>query len=143
MSSIPMTPFRADPYGAEIMSPPTPETVAATGLSGEFIVDLLLKTLYVQGARSGQHLTDMIRLPFDFVDDQLMSLQQRRLVEVRATSGPSRGGYTFDLTMGGRERAREALASSQYVGPAPVPLGQYRTWVHRWIVDRGSPKSTG
>ena len=131
MSSIPMTPFRSDPYGAEIMAPPTPETVPATGLSGEFIVDLLLKTLYVQGARSGQHLTDMIRLPFDFVDDQLMSLQQRRLVEVRGTSGPSRGGYTFDLTTGGRERAREALASSQYVGPAPVPLGQYRTWVER------------
>jgi predicted ATPase with chaperone activity len=112
-------------------APPTPETVAATGLSGEFIVDLLLKTLYVQGARTGQHLTDVVRLPFDFVDDQLLSLQQRRLVEVRGTSGPSRGGYTFDLTSGGRERAREALASSQYVGPAPVPLTQYRAWVEK------------
>ena len=30
-------------------------------------------------------------------------LQQRRLVEVRGTSGPSRGGYTFDLTGGGRD----------------------------------------
>jgi predicted ATPase with chaperone activity len=131
MSSIPMTAFRADSFGPEVFAPPTPETVPATGLSGEFIVDLLLKILYVQGARTGQHLTDVIRLPFDFVDDQLLSLQQRRLVEVRGTSGPSRGGYTFDLTTAGRERAREALASSQYVGPAPVPLSQYRVWVER------------
>nr|MBA3259644.1 hypothetical protein [Gemmatimonadales bacterium] len=58
-------------------------------------------------------------------------LQQRRLVEVRGTSGPSRGGYLFDLTGAGRDRAREALASSQYVGPAPVPLTQYRMWVEK------------
>jgi predicted ATPase with chaperone activity len=126
-----MYPFNAEMDAGEPSAPPTPDTVASTGLSGEFIIDLLLKTLYVQGARTGQHLTDVVRLPFDFVDDQLLSLQQRRLVEVRATSGPSRGGYTFDLTVGGRDRAREALTSSQYVGPAPVPLAQYREWVER------------
>ncbi len=131
MSSIPMSRFAADMDSSGSHAPPTPETVAATGLSGEFIIDLLLKTLYVQGARTGQHLTDVVRLPFDFVDDQLLSLQQRRLIEVRGTSGPSRGGYTFDLTVGGRDRAREALSSSQYVGPAPVPLVQYREWVER------------
>jgi predicted ATPase with chaperone activity len=126
-----MSPLRADHDLAGSPAPPPPETVAATGLSPEFLFDLLLKTLYVQGARTGQHLTNVVRLPFDFVDDQLLSLQQRRMVEVRSTSGPSRGGYTFDLTTGGRDRAREALASSQYVGAAPVPLEQYRTWVEK------------
>ena len=71
--------------------PPVPESVRDTGLSEEFIVDLLLKTLYVQGARTGQQLTAAVRLPFPFVDDQLLSLQQRRLVEVLGTSGPNRG----------------------------------------------------
>jgi predicted ATPase with chaperone activity len=75
-----------------------------------------------------------VRLPFAFVDDRLMSLQQRRLVEVRGTTGPNRGGYVFDLTGEGRERAREALASSQYVGPSPVPLAQYRTWVEKQTI---------
>ena len=86
MSSVPLsrsTIFDAGPGEA----PPVPETVAATGLSPEFIVDLLLKTLYVQGARTGQHLTDVVRLPFAFVDEQLMGLQQRRLAEVRSTAG--------------------------------------------------------
>ena len=130
MSSAPVI----SPYGRSLEhpegpEPPVPETVQDTGLSEEFIVDLLLKTLYVQGARSGRQLTASVRLPFAFVDDRLLTLQQRRLVEVLGTSGPNRGAYLFDLTGAGRERAREALSSSQYVGPAPVPLVQYRTWV--------------
>lgn len=114
--------------------PPVPETVGDTGLTEEFIVDLLLKTLYVQGARTGQQLTAAVRLPFAFVDDRLLSLQQRRMVEVRGTTGPNRGAYVFDLSGEGRERAREALASSQYVGAAPVPLAQYRQWVEKQTI---------
>jgi predicted ATPase with chaperone activity len=109
--------------------PPLPQTIADTGLSEEAITDLILKTLYVQGARLGQELTETIRLPFPFVDEQLLSLQHRRFVEVRSTHGPSRAGYVFDLTTAGRERAREAVEANQYVGPAPVPLDQYRQWV--------------
>jgi predicted ATPase with chaperone activity len=127
------------PYGRTLeqpdsVEPPVPESVADTGLSEEFIVDLLLKTLYVQGVRTGRQLTAAVRLPFAFVDDRLLSLQQRRMVEVLGTSGPNRGAYLFDLTGAGRERAREALASSQYVGPAPVPLVQYRTWVEKQTI---------
>jgi hypothetical protein len=127
--------------------PAVPQTVDDTGLSRQFIIDLLLKFLYVQGARTGQQLTDAIHLPFPFVDEQLLSLQQRRLVEVRGTSGLSRAGYIFDLGVEGRDRARAALESSQYVGPAPVPLSQYRYWVDqqsirhthvtREVVERG------
>src|SRR4051794_5344422 len=117
----------AAPYGRSdrlptANEPPVPESIRDTGLSEEFVVDLLLKTLYVQGARTGSQLVSAVRLPFAFVDDRLLSLQQRRLVEVLGTSGPNRGAYVFNLTTAGRDRAREALASSQYVGPAPVPL---------------------
>ena len=135
MSSAPVI----SPYGRSLehpaaSEPPVPENVQDTGLSEEFIVDLLLKTLYVQGVRTGRQLTAAVRLPFTFVDDRLLTLQQRRLVEVLGTSGPNRGAYLFDLTGAGRERAREALASSQYVGPAPVPLVQYRTWVEKQTI---------
>ena len=110
-------------------SPPVPESAAETGLSHEAIIDLLLKLLYVQGARTGQQIVEAIRLPFPVLDDQLLTLQQRRMVEVRGTTGPSRGGYVFDLTGAGRDRAREAMETNQYVGPAPVPLERYREWV--------------
>jgi hypothetical protein len=44
----------------ETMRPKPPATVADTGLPEEFITDLLLKVLYVQGARTGQQLTDVV-----------------------------------------------------------------------------------
>ena len=88
--------------------PRIPATLDDLGLSEEFIIDLLLKTLYMQGARTGQQLVESLCLPFPFVDEQLLMLQQRRFVEVRGTSGPSRAGYMFDLTGAGRDRAREA-----------------------------------
>jgi predicted ATPase with chaperone activity len=109
--------------------------VAETGLTEEFITDLLLKTLYVQGARTGQQLVDVVRLPFEFVDQRLLDLQQRRLCEVRGTTGHSRAGYIFDLTGEGRDRARAAQEASQYVGPAPVPLAQYGLWTMRQSIQ--------
>jgi len=33
--------------------PPSPDKLADTGLTGDFVRDLLLKTLYVQGTRTG------------------------------------------------------------------------------------------
>lgn len=131
--SAPATPIVPGPSPAsrDRAAPPVPETVAETGLSSEKVLDLLLKTLYVQGARSGQELVDSIRLPFAMVDEHLLILQQQRLIEVKRTVGAGRGGYIFDLTGLGGERAREAMAACQYVGPAPVPLEQYRRGVER------------
>ncbi len=112
-------------------APPVPETLEDTGLSSAAISDLLLRTLHQQGARTGAQLEEFIRLPFHLLDDELLTLQQRRLVEVRSTQGVGRRGYLFDLTGEGRDRVREILPTNCYVGPAPVPLGQY--WA---IVDR-------
>jgi predicted ATPase with chaperone activity len=110
--------------------PPIPEKLADTGLSADAVRDLLLKVLYVQGSRSGQYLADFLRLPFPLVDEELLTLQHRRFIEVRGTTAPHRGSYLFDLGDEGRNRAREALEASQYVGPVPVPLSQYSSWIH-------------
>jgi predicted ATPase with chaperone activity len=132
------SPLKSD-FGSALPSDPdipsVPANLEETGLSDEFLTDLLLKTLYTQGARTGQQLVEGVCLPFPVVDDQLLTLQQRRMIEVRGTSGPSRGGYTFDLGASGRERAREATTQNQYVGPAPVPLEQYRRWVDRQSIN--------
>ena len=110
--------------------PPVPDSLADTGLSPDAVRDLILKVLYVQGGRTGHYLAEFLCLPFALVDDELLTLQQRRFIEVRGTTGPNRASYLFDLAGAGRERAQEALEASQYVGPAPVPLAQYRTWIH-------------
>jgi predicted ATPase with chaperone activity len=122
---------REDGAGAPVLAPPAPRTLEETGLSGEAIDELLVKILYVRGAQTGRELTTSVALRFEIVDGRLTLLQQRRLVAVSGTSGPNRGSYRFDLTDAGRERAREAMLASQYVGPAPVPLAVYEDWIRK------------
>lgn len=117
-------------------APPVPDSLEETGLSAAFVSDLLIKTLYRLGARTGNQLGNIIRLPFALLDEELMTLQRRHLIEVRAASGHGRRGYTFDLTMEGRGRGREALVSSSYVGPAPVTVDQYTEWIGNHNVSR-------
>lgn len=114
--------------------PPVPRTLRETGLSAEMVTGLTLKTLYVQGARTGRELAGSVKLPFHILDSILLDLQQRQLVEVAGIRGHGRGGYIFDLTSAGRSRAQEEMSTSQYVGAAPVPLDEYRYWVERQSV---------
>lgn len=114
----------SDPNG-----PPLPTTTEDTGLTEGMISDLVLKTLYAHGARTGEQLRQSIRLPFNILDEQLVDLQHRRMVEVRGAGGRGRVTYTYDLTGAGRERAKEVMLANGYVGPAPLPLTQYSHWV--------------
>lgn len=110
-------------------APPAPQTLEDTGLKPAYVSDLLLKTLYAYGAQSGDLLTRRAMLPYALLDDLLLALQQRRMVEVRGTEGHGRRSYIFDLTGEGRGRAREVMESNAYVGPAPVTAETYRWWV--------------
>lgn len=113
------------PQTAEGVKPPVPETLEDTGLSAAMVGDLVLKTLYLQGSRTGMELEAFLRLPFAILDPILMDLQQRRVLEVRGSEGHGRIGYTFDITNEGRVRAREVMQTNRYVGPAPITLGEY------------------
>jgi predicted ATPase with chaperone activity len=104
--------------------PPIPETLAETGLSAGFVGDLLVKVLHVRGSATGAELADIIRLPFIIIEEVLLELVQRRLIEVRGGS-VSRANYVFDLTSAGEERAHLELSSSRYAGPAPITLEHY------------------
>jgi len=125
---------RDAPEAPEPAAPPIPQSIEATGLSESLVGDLLLKVLYQRGSLRGDHLADIVALPFPVLDDLLLEQQQQHLVEVLKALGHGRSGYTFTLTDEGRSRARAALETSRYVGPAPIPLDHFREWVDRQSV---------
>jgi hypothetical protein len=52
-------------------------------------------------------------------------VRAEQLVEVRGSGGAGASSYRYALTDAGRDRARQYLDISQYVGPAPVSLAAY------------------
>ncbi len=115
-------------------TPPVLDSLEEAGLKPAFVSDLLTKTLYAYGAQTGHALSERTCLPFMLLDEELLALQQRRLLEVRGTEGHGRRSYVFDLTGEGRTRAREVMEGNAYVGPAPVPSDTYQWWIARQSV---------
>lgn len=117
-------------------APSPPETLEDAGLSEELVAGLVLKALHAGGAVLGFDLLDMLALPMALLDGVIERLQERRLVEVHATRGPTRGEYAFKLTAAGRTRASEELELCRYVGPAPVPFEEFRRSIELQSLDR-------
>ncbi len=117
--------------------PKPPRTVEDTGLSLTFLVELACKTLYFGGVMSLASLSGQLALPVSVSNDVMEFLKKERLIEVKK-GGDIRAAYTFALTDFGRERAREYLQLSAYVGPVPVTLKQYTEVARRQTVRKMS-----
>jgi len=90
------------------------------------VTEILLRLTYNEGEVSATHAEEVIKLPYRVMDSILASLQQDHFIEVaKAVGSLGRRGYVYTLTDAGRERAREAMERTQYVGPAPVPIEKY------------------
>lgn len=124
-----MSAIEPEASGSEASVPPIPQSVEETGLNESTVANLILKTLYTRGDRTGKRISEILALRFIILDDLLLEMQHQQLVEVRGTRGHGREGYTFALTGSGIERAQEASEMNSYVGPAPVPLDDFNRWV--------------
>src|SRR5207237_4784463 len=77
-------------------------------------------------------IASALGLPMTNVTERVMEfLKTERLVEIRGGAGLSSANYQFVIIDRGSEKAQEALARSQYVGKAPVPLQMYIQAVQR------------
>lgn len=107
-------------------SPPPLSTVDDTGLSKLNLADLVLKVLYFSGDMTGTDMSDVVKLPFAGVLDNIFEfLKREKFVEVKGTGGFGEASYRYVILQRGSEKAREAMERSQYAGPAPVPLKSY------------------
>ncbi len=103
-----------------------PQSIPETGLNPGFLYDLTLKVLYFNGELSGLAFANILKLPYTNVVDRVLGfLIKEDLVAITGSVGFGDRGYNYVITQKGSNKAQEALARSQYYGPAPVALAHY------------------
>ena len=110
--------------------PAIPRTLEESGLEFSFLVELLVKILFVRGSLRLAELVSHVGLGPGVLDPQLQFLRTQKLAEV-TRRGETEGATTYALTELGRARATDFLRRSQYSGPAPVTLEAYLRQVER------------
>jgi hypothetical protein len=120
---------------AVLQEPPrVAKTVAETGLDTNFLLNCLLRTMFVSQLQTIPELSEQIKLTRPVVEDLLNFAKKDALVEVR---GPSEKNYNimrYALTNAGKDRANEALRRCEYIGPIPIPLETYQTQVQKQTI---------
>ena len=118
---------------------PRPRTLDDTGLSRNFLAELIAKHLYSAGVLTLRQLSERIALAGPVLEDLVLFLRGEAHIEVRAAVDDA--GLRYALTDRGRALALDALYKSGYVGRAPVPLAEYTRLVkaqtlHQRVVSR-------
>jgi hypothetical protein len=114
--------------------PPTPHSVEETGLDQQFLLNLILKSMYVTGIETDVGIADYVKLSPFVVDPIIQDGRQKRLIEILGTDSEN-GHFRFALTDLGRQWAGDALQQSQYTGPAPVTLPAYHTQIAKQLIS--------
>jgi predicted ATPase with chaperone activity len=112
--------------GRVMHAPPAPNSIAETGLELGFLVDLLAKTIYRKGLERASDFSREMKLPAGVVIKLIEAAMSMKLMETLGQLGASMTAeMRYALTGKGREWALEALAQSEWHGPAPVTLQSY------------------
>lgn len=104
--------------------PLQPATIEETGLSAQYLLELAVKTLFLNGQLRLLDLVEALRLPFAVIQPLMNIVRNERMCEV-SRSGEAETATIYQLTDLGRKRAEDYLQKSHYVGPAPVSLAAY------------------
>ena len=116
---------------------PRPRNLGDTGLTLEFLGDLVCKHLLNHGTLSLAELARLMRLSGAIVENILEFIRGEARVEVRPAR-PDVPGILYALTDRGRSTALDAMLRSGYVGPAPVPLRHYSRIARRQSIHARS-----
>jgi hypothetical protein len=117
-------------------APLPPDSIEETGLDSQFLLNFLLKVLYVYGYETAPLVSELVKLPIHVTEELLDILKEKRLVEVLGLTDALTHTYRYALTGTGRQWALEALAQCQYTGPLPVPLSEFQLQVAKQAIGR-------
>lgn len=102
------------------------KNLADLGIPNAIVTDLIFKILFNEGDVPLGRFVEVMKVPQAICDEILGWMKTEHLVEVPRAGAFGSLSYIYRLTDAGRERARAAIERSQYIGPAPVPIEEYR-----------------
>ena len=112
--------------GSGVPVPPAPRSIAETGLKLGFLVDLLIKTVFRHGLERPSQMAAELRLPRAIIETLIESATSQQLMQILGQPGADFAAeMRYQLTVKGRDWARNALEAGGWVGPAPVPIEQF------------------
>lgn len=116
----------------DVIAPPMPSSLAATGLTPVMLRDIFLKTVFRRNLSTALTISEAICLSPQLTQDLIEMVREQRLLETMGNR--EAGGATemvYELTETGKTRALAALAQSEYYGAMPVPLEEYKAQTKR------------
>ncbi len=115
-----------------VAPPPSPRTLAETGISPVMLRDILLKTMFRMNLEQVSDIARVISLSAQVTQELIDLARSQKLLEATGTLHANSGNEMgYQLADAGKARALDALAQSEYYGAIPVPLEVYREQVKR------------
>jgi len=118
-----------------VQPPPSPRSLADTGLSIIMMRDILLKSMFRTNQDQVSNLAKVVCLPVPLVQELVDLARTQKLITATGTMHATAGNEMgYELTDAGKARALDALSQSEYYGAMPVPLEQYTIQIKRQSV---------
>ena len=115
--------------------PAMPFKAADTGIKRSTLIGLLLKIMRMEGCEMLPEFSARMKLHQAIVQDLLAEITAQQLVQVLGSVQKGLATYVrYTLTDQGRTAAAEAMAQSQYIGPAPVSLAAFQAQVRKQAI---------
>lgn len=115
---------------------PQPKCIRDTGLTENFLGDLLCKHLHDAGVLDLPRLVERLALTGAVLEEVLQFLRRQGRIEVLGQTGGQ--ALRYGLTDRGRVSARDALERSGYIGAAPFPVSAYRSLLKVQTIHHGN-----
>lgn len=115
---------------------PPPKTIADTGLNSSYLISLICKIMHEGGTMTPAQISSEIKLPKLVCRQIIKEMSGLMLVEAQGLeTSDIKSDIRYSLTDHGKKWALEALAVSQYTGPAPVTLSKFEEQVLRQSIN--------
>lgn len=118
-----------------VQPPPAPRKIEEVGLNMVMMRDILIKTMFRTNQTLPSELARLVALPVSILQQLIDIARAQKLLEATGQMvGAGGNEIGYQLTDGGKARALDALAQSEYYGAMPVPLDIYKEQVKRQSV---------